>query len=209
MHKKLLLLLLISCALPVIAETPKLSIETEIVCAQTNLMKNPYVDVFVSNTATQNVYLISHSPSGPIGVPKLFFSLVPNGETNCIPIGLCSDDWVQWYQVLHGSEAMISKRIVIPGKTRLRLLHVNLILLMTHVNEQCKSRLLHMDELTVQEILSNKETINAIDKFLSGGWYDISVRAYANSKVVRVNCFEDFEVQNPPPPTNPPADGKR
>ena len=196
--KALLLVILlfgVGCAM---AQHPTVSIKTELKLKDFRFKADApiIVDVWVENPTEQDVKPNQFSPlSSSVGLPSFIIVRVPDGEIFSIPPGLYGDDWDQWYQPVSGKKAFSVGGFSLPSGKRIHLLHGDLRLTVVRAREYCQRAL---DEKFLLERPDNastkksyQEIVRLADDFLSGGTFDISIRAYSKSETVRITVDKE------------------
>ena len=168
-------------------------IKTELQITKTRFGANEpiIVDVYVKNTSGRAVDRPKFSPvSSDIGLPDFMFVRVPDGKEFYFPAGLFGDDWDSWYQPASGKEVFSPGPFAMPAGKRIHLLHGDLRLTVLRARKHCQDTLDQRFLLErAENATTNKEYQNIVrfaDEFLNGGTYDICVRAYSKSNVVRI-----------------------
>lgn len=149
------------------------------------------VDVWVENQTEQDIERKQFSPiSSSVGLPDFEIVRVPDGKEFSIPPGLFGDDWDQWYQPVSGKKAFSVGGFSLPSRKRIHLLHGDLRLTVVRARERCQRALDEDSTLKRPDNASTKkhyqEIVRSADDFLSGGTFDIRVRAYSRSQTIRI-----------------------
>jgi len=149
------------------------------------------VDVWLENQTEQDIERKQFSPiSSSVGVPDFVIVRVPDGKEFSIPPGLFGDDWDQWYQPVSGKRAFSVGGFSLPSGKRIHLLHGDLRLTVVRAREHCQRALDEDSTLKRPDNASTKkhyqEIVRSADDFLSGGTFDIRVRAYSRSQTIRI-----------------------
>jgi ketosteroid isomerase-like protein len=175
-------------------------IKTELEIKNTRFKANEpiIVDVWVKNHTGQDIGRPQFSPiSSLIRGPEFVIARVPDGEEFIIPPGLYGDDWDQWYMPASGKEAFSIGKFILPAGETIHLLHGDLRLMILRARKHCQDAL---DEKTLLENPENagtkksyQEIVWFADDFLSGGTFDIHVRAYSTSKPCRITVENSKE----------------
>lgn len=169
-------------------------IKTELTLAKTHFTNTEpiVVDVYVENPTMLDVLKKQFSPvSSSVGLPSFIFVRVSDGKETGLNPGLLGDDWSAWYQPASGQKSFSVGDFVLPAGKRIHLLHGDLRETVVRARQYCQ-RALDEDRLlmdrpdNVGTKKSYEEIIRFADDFLSGGSYDIYVRAYSSSPVVRI-----------------------
>jgi hypothetical protein len=169
------------------------SINTELLSENTQYQVDApiVVDVWVENQTDQDIEQRQFSPlSSSVGLPDFVIRRVPDGREFSIPPGLYGDDWNQWYQPASGKAATSVGNFRLPSHKRIHLLHGDLRLTVAHARRHCQSAI---DEKFLPERPENASTkksyqniVRDADDFLSGGTFDVYVRAYSKSNTIRI-----------------------
>ncbi len=170
-------------------------ITTELTLAKTYFTNTEpiIVDVYVENSTTQDVHRAQFSPfSSSVGLPSFVFVRVSDGKEFPLNPGLLGDDWDAWYQPASGREAFQVGDFALPASKKIHLLHGDLRETVVRARQHCQRALdeehLLMDRPdNVSTKKSYEEIVKFADDFLRGGSYDIRVRAYSASSVVRIH----------------------
>lgn len=149
------------------------------------------VDVWVENQTEQDIERYKFSPiSSSVGLPDFVIVRVPDGKEFSIPPGFYGDDWDQWYQPVSGKRAFSVGGFSLPSGKRIHLLHGDLRLTVVRAREHCQRALDEDSTLKRPDNASTKkhyqEIVRSADDFLSGGTFDIRVRAYSRSQTIRI-----------------------
>jgi len=149
------------------------------------------VDVWVKNQTKKDIERNQFSPfSSSVGLPDFVIVRVPDGKEFSIHPGLYGDDWDKWYQAASGKESLSAGGFSLPAGKLIHLLNGDLHLTVIRAREYCQRAL---DEKFLLERPDNastkksyQEIIRFADDFLSGGTFDIRVRAYSESETIRI-----------------------
>jgi len=178
---------------PAAVEQPSVPIRTELQVKGSRFKAHApiIVDVWVENQTQQDLVRNQFSPSSSsVRLPGFVFVRVPDGKPFSIPPGLYGDDWDRWYQPVSGKGAFAVGRFNLPSGKRIHLLHGDLRLTLVRAREHCRRAL---DEKLLLEQPDNastkkhyQEVVRFTEDFLSGGTFDVSVRAYSQSERIRL-----------------------
>ncbi len=145
------------------------------------------LDVYVTNTTTQDIACMSLSPVGNVGA-KLIFASLTNSATNYVVIGGLSRDWDQWYLLRSGKTAIAPERIVFPRGKRLHILHGSLLQLLLRQRKTCSDWVREAEKTKDERMAAEfREGLDETDRLLQGGTFNLSVVAYTQSNVVRID----------------------
>jgi hypothetical protein len=181
-------------------------IKTELKIKNTRFKANEpiIVDVWTKNQTGRDIERDQFSPiSSRIRLPEFVIARVPGGKEFAIPPGLYGDDWDQWYEPAAGRAAFSIGEFILPAGERIHLLGGDLRLTILRARKHCQDEL---DSKTLLERPENagtkksyQEIVRFADDFLSGGTFDIYVRAYSKSKPRRMTVGkskENFQIKN-------------
>jgi hypothetical protein len=170
-------------------------ITTELTLVKTHFTNTEpiIVDVYVENSTTQDVHRAQFSPlSSSVGLPSFVFVRVSDRKESHLNPGLLGDDWGAWYQPTSGRDSFRVGDFVLPAHKRIHLLHGDLRETVVQARQHCQ-RALKEDRLLMDRPdnastkKSYEEIVQFADDFLDGGSYDVHVRAYSASPVVRIS----------------------
>jgi hypothetical protein len=122
--------------------------------------------------------------SSAVGLPSFVFVRVSDGKEFSMPPGLYGDDWDAWYQPASGRESFSCKAFVLPAGRKIHLLHGDLRETVVRARKYCQTGLDKGNPLTPRALY--EEIVKFADDFLRGGSFDIHVRAYSASPVLRI-----------------------
>jgi hypothetical protein len=166
------------------------------------------VDVWVKNQTKKDIERDQFSPlSSSVGLPIFVIVRVPDGKEFSIPPGLYGDDWGQWYEPASKIEAFSVSRFRLPPGDSIHMLHGDLHRTIVRAREHCQRAL--KNEYSVEEKLLIKqhvdgtkklyeEIVRFADDFLSGGTFDIYIRAYSKSETIRITVDSNKENSQQP-----------
>ncbi|NQT15032.1 MAG: hypothetical protein HQ582_19910 [Planctomycetes bacterium] len=156
------------------------------------------VDVWVENQTKQDLVRNQFSPiSSSVGLPDFVLVRVPDGKPFSIPPGLFGDDWDRWYQPVSGKGAFAVGKFTLPPGKPVHLLHGDLRRTLVRARDHCRREL---DEKLLLEQPDNAGTkkhyqkvVRFAEGFLSGGTFDVWVRAYSKSGKARITVETNRE----------------
>ena len=197
----LLVVILLFCVGYAMAQQSTVRIKTELKLNDSRFKADApiIVDVWVENQSKQDVELWHFHPFRcDMQLPTFKIVRVPNGKVFSIPPGLYGDAWNQWYQPASGNKAFPVGNLSLPSGKRILLLHGDLRLMVVRAREHCLRELNKKSLLERPENESTKksyqEIVRQANDFLSGGKFDISIRAYSESETVQITVDKEKNI---------------